>query len=186
MQTIGVATVGILGIVLASWVSFYTPTVTPTVMPTVETNSQGDGVVGAVETVDIAVERTADGAAGVSRSQVPPLVQNIDTRLRPLADKMGLLYIAGDCILIVIAAALLVAFWGGAYSEAWKLIALAGLCLYVADMLMIYHWGQGRNHPGAFWEIFWIFSALFFALGASVEHGISAQMKQKRSRQQWI
>ena len=84
------------------------------------------------------------------------------------------------------AAALLIAFWGGAYSEAWKLIALAGLCLYVADMLMIYHHRQSSYIPGSLWEIFWVLSALFFGLGASVEHGVSVQMRQKRSRQQWI
>ena len=183
LQTLGVSTVGVLGIVLASWISFYAPQV----------SSEGLSSERPASLVAIATETTNPGAASenaaaepAASKSAPKIVRTIDERLAPIADKMGLLYVAGDCILIVMAAALLVAFWGGTYSEAWKLIAIAGLCLYVADMFMVYHQGQGSYQAGAFWEIFWVLSALFFGLGASVEHGISTRMKQKRSRQQWI
>ncbi|MFK8182777.1 MAG: hypothetical protein AB8B99_05335 [Phormidesmis sp.] len=171
-QTLGIATIGILGIVLASWITFHAPKVSNQVSNPINTSPNSSVI-------------TADTPTP-SHQAAPPLIKTIDNRLQPIAQNMGLLYIAGDCMLIVMAAALLVAFWGGTYSEAWKLISLAGLCLYVADMFMVYHQGQGSHTPGAFWEIFWILSALFFGLGASVEHGVSAQMKQKRTRQQWI
>ncbi|MEM6449259.1 MAG: hypothetical protein AAF703_02990 [Cyanobacteria bacterium P01_D01_bin.105] len=171
-QTMGIATAGILGIVLASWMSFYMPNV-EVVNPISSNNYETEGMEIIASQPDQASQKTA-----------PQLVQIIDTRLKPIARHMRLLYVAGDCILIVIASAMLVAFWGGTYSEAWKLIALAGLCLYVADMFMIYHQRQGSYQPGAFWEIFWILSALFFGLGASIEYGISTQMQQRRSRQQ--
>jgi len=170
-QSLGVATIGILGILLASWINFY--------MPTVEATTERQ----AITTGEPAVSLST---VGTSSKELPALVQAVETRLQPITRNMDLLYIAGDCILIVMAGALLIAFWGGAYSEAWKLIALAGACLYVADMLMIYHRSQGSYTHSGFWEIFWVLSALFFGLGASVELGVSTQMKQKRSRQQWI
>ena len=93
---------------------------------------------------------------------------------------------AGDCVLVVMAVALLVAFWGGSYSEAWKLVAIAGICLYIADMLLIYQVGQGAYRQGALWEIFWILSALFFGLSAGVEYGVSTQLQQRTPHRQWL
>lgn len=159
-QTLSIAAVGIFGILFASWVN----------LPTGEPSSLSD----------IAARHVAEA------DQAPAIVQTIDTRLLPIADKMDLLYIAGDCILIVVAGALLVAFWGGTYAKAWRLIALAGLCLYTADMFMIYHSAQDSYAPGSLWEIFWIASALLFGAGASVEHRVSTQMQEKRSQPQWI
>lgn len=196
VQSLGVAVFGVLGILLASWINFYMPV-------TLEANASAatqidiqsiDSQSINIQRVDIqsaaqeiVTPKTATTSAQPKGAKAPPaIIQTIDKRLEPITRNMRLLYVAGDCILIVMAAALLIAFWGGAYSEAWKLIALAGMCLYVADMLMIYHHRQSSYIPGSLWEIFWVLSALFFGLGASVEHGVSVQMRQKRSRQQWI
>ncbi|MEM7063643.1 MAG: hypothetical protein AAF572_10820 [Cyanobacteria bacterium P01_B01_bin.77] len=99
----------------------------------------------------------------------------LDQGLERFADPVILMYVIADCFLVVIAAALLVAFWGGRFSQSWKLIAIATFCLYIADMVFA---AVGDNYiEGALWEVFWILSALFFAAGAAIEYDVS-----KRSR----
>lgn len=177
-QSLSIAAVGIVGIVLACWLNFYPP----------EATSAGTGVAGevAIAPTALQIKGAAIGTLNSTNRAAPAIVQLIDRRLSRITSRVDLLYVIGDCALIVMAAALLVAFWGGTYSEAWKLIALAGLCLYVADMFLIYEVSQGRYVQGALWEIFWILSALFFGLAAGVERGISAKMQRKRSRKQWL
>ncbi|MEM9118306.1 MAG: hypothetical protein AAGD09_10540 [Cyanobacteria bacterium P01_F01_bin.56] len=102
-----------------------------------------------------------------------------DAFLEPFEDFVGYLYIAGDCLLLVVAATLLVAFWGGRFSQSWKLIAIAAFCLYIADMFFAY---QDNYIEGAVWEVFWTFSALFFGLGAVVENAISTSSRRNPRR----
>ncbi len=183
-QSLGIAIAGIVGIVLACWINFYAPQLTA---DSTAGNAAGKAV---AESIGVeakgAAKGMAIGAVTSSDKSAPALVELIDERLSRVSDNMSLLYVVGDCVLIVMAAALLVAFWGGTYSEAWKLIALAGLCLYVADMFLIYQVGQGSYVQGSAWEIFWVLSPLFFGLGAAVEYGLSLKMQQKRSRKQWL
>lgn len=167
-QSLGIVIAGIVGIVLACWLNFYTLAINGP----------------AAEIVSMEAKGAAIGALTGTSIAAPAIVQLIDQRLGVISDSLTLLYVAGDCTIVVLAAALLIAFWGGTYSEAWKLIALAGLCLYAADMFLIYQVGPGKYVQGAPWEILWILSALFFGLGAGVEHGVSAKMQQTRSRRQ--
>ena len=177
-QTLGISFTGIVGILLASWINFYVPTVdveAAATTPVLSTTSSADATKGA-----------AAGAIVRSEQSVPAIIKTIDERLSGIASHLGLLYVAGDCVLVVMAVALLVAFWGGSYSEAWKLVAIAGICLYIADMLLIYQVGQGAYRQGALWEIFWILSALFFGLSAGVEYGVSTQLQQRTPHRQWL
>ncbi|NJM99742.1 MAG: hypothetical protein HC800_23705 [Phormidesmis sp. RL_2_1] len=181
IQTIGIAITGVLGIVLACWLNFQSPNLAASSVAA----SPGEvTVVGDHHLGDIGV--TSAEAIPAGNDQAPKLIQLVDQRLSRVTDKMGLLYVVGDCVLIVMAVALLIAFWGGTYSEAWKLVALAGLCLYVADMFLIYEVRQGNYLQGSLWEIFWILSALFFGLGASVERGVSIAMQQQRPRRRTL
>ncbi len=43
-------------------------------------------------------------------------------------------YIIADVFLLIIATALLLAFWGGRFSQSWRMIAAATFSLYIADM----------------------------------------------------
>ena len=105
----------------------------------------------------------------------PGWAQALDAALEQFEDPVVLMYVVADCFLVVIAAALLVAFWGGRFSQSWKLIAIATFCLYIADMAFA---AAGDNYiEGAWWEVFWTLSALFFAAGAAIEYNVS-----KRSR----
>ena len=172
-QSIGIAAVGIVGIVLACWLNFYAPRL-------------GDVSAAEVTMAEVVRGQATEGAIAQAETQAPAVVQLIDQRLSRVSNKIGLLYVVGDCALIVMAAALLMAFWGGTYSAAWRPIALAGLCLYIADMFFIYEVGRGVYVPGAAWEIFWILSALLFGLGADIERGVSIKMQHHRVRQQRI
>lgn len=201
VQALGISLAGVVGIVLACWLNFY--------MLTEGGSAEGGLAVKSRELAEIellgveplraealsaearsaangAIAPTDDASSANVADRAPGVVRLIDQRLSRLTNRIGLLYVVGDCMLIVLAAALLVAFWGGVYSEAWKLIAIAGVCLYVADMFLIYHVGQGSYRPGSLWEIFWILSALLFGLGAGVEHRMSTKMNQRRPRRQWL
>lgn len=121
----------------------------------------------------------ADSAAVEAADTAPGWAVSLDAFLEPFEDFVGYLYIAGDCLLLVVAATLLVAFWGGRFSQSWKLIAIAAFCLYIADMFFAY---QANYIEGAVWEVFWTFSAIFFGLGAVVENAISARSRRNPRR----
>ncbi|MEM7792938.1 MAG: hypothetical protein AAF579_00610 [Cyanobacteria bacterium P01_C01_bin.118] len=128
-----------------------------------------DGVEPVVELTDTEEEIVA------GLLPAPVWAQDLDAALEQFEDPVVLMYVMADCFLVVIAAALLVAFWGGRFSQSWKLIAIATFCLYIADMAFA---AVGDNYvEGALWEVFWTLSALFFAAGATIEYDVS-----KRSR----
>lgn len=118
----------------------------------------------------------------VETSSAPGWVSQFDQILTPLADVVGLLYLIGDIVLLVIAGTLLVAFWGGRYSQSWKLIAIAAFCLYVADMFFAYAVNTDTYIEGSLWEVFWTFSAVFFGLGAVIEHAVSVNSRRSTRR----
>jgi hypothetical protein len=115
-------------------------------------------------------------------SFAPGWVLQLDGLLEPLADGVGLLYLIGDIVLLIIAGTLLVAFWGGRYSQSWKLIAIAAFCLYIADMFFAYAVNTDTYLEGSLWEVFWTFSAVFFGLGAVVENAISVNSRRSTRR----
>ncbi|MBE9063967.1 hypothetical protein [cf. Phormidesmis sp. LEGE 11477] len=188
MQTLGISIAGVVGILLASWLYFYAPsTATTSSLPAQSVQARTVQTQPGIQTQPESVEATAAAnAIAQSKKDAPAAIQLIEQRLSRIAGGLRLIYIVGDCLLIVIAVSLLIAFRGGSYSETWKLIALAGLCLYTADMLLIYQIGQGSYRQGSFWEIFWILSALFFGLSAEVERSISGNSQPPRSQQRWL
>jgi hypothetical protein len=115
-------------------------------------------------------------------STAPGWVVSLDQALEPLESFVGILYIIGDIVLLIIAGTLLVAFWGGRFSQSWKLIAIAAFCLYIADMFFAYAINGDAYIEGSLWEVFWTFSAVFFWLGAVVEYGISVNSRRSVRR----
>lgn len=120
--------------------------------------------------------------AGTTPNQAPNWAIAIDRQLAPYDRVVGLLYVIADSFLVVIAAALLVAFWGGRFSKSWTLIAVAAFFLYLADILFTFDVNRNAYLEGAVWEVFWTLSAICFGLGAAVEYEISTQSRRGSRR----
>ena len=115
-------------------------------------------------------------------SDAPGWVVALDEALLPLETPVGVLYIIGDVALLATAATLLLAFWGGRFSQSWRMIAAAAFCLYLADMWFLYAVEQPNYQSGSLPEVFWVFSGVLFAVGAALEYGVSTRSRRGRRR----
>ena len=188
-QWIMIFAIGAVGIVLACVLNYGFPSFSATRLlpPAIAAEEQlwvqappEETVESAEETVEpVDVEETAVETEEIVAGLVPApgWAKALDSTLEKYADSVTLMYVIADCFLVVIAAAVLVAFWGGRFSQSWKLIAIATFCLYIADMSLAFAAAVDNYNEGALWEVFWIWSALFFAAGAAIEYNVS-----KRSR----
>jgi hypothetical protein len=104
----------------------------------------------------------------------PEWVRVIEEFLAPLKKPLDLFYIIADVVLLIIATTLLLAFWGGRFSQSWRMIAAAAACLYIADMSFKYATTYTENYQsGGLLEVFWVFSGVLFAIGAALEFDLS-------------
>ncbi|MCG5059417.1 MAG: hypothetical protein KA714_15905 [Limnoraphis sp. WC205] len=112
----------------------------------------------------------------------PAWIVTLDQKLQPLATGVNLFYIIGDVFLLILATALILAFWGGRFSQSWRMIAFATFSLYVADMY--FKWadvrGEGEYESGGLLEVFFVFTGILFAIGAVLEYDISTRSRQSR------
>lgn len=119
-----------------------------------------------------------------SESLAPAFIEKIDDTLEPFAYGVNLFYIIADVFLLIVATALLLAFWGGRFSQSWRMIAAATFSLYIADMY--FKWAdaqaEGAYESGALLEVFFVFTAILFGIGAVLEHDISTRSRQSRRR----
>ncbi len=152
--------------------------------PTLPSPSSAYLVAQAPTTPDAAPVVPAPVAAPVEEppSSAPGWAVQIDNLLKPFEGLVGFLYLLGDIVLLIIAGTLLVAFWGGRFSQSWKLIAVAAVFLYLADMFFLYANNTNTYVEGVVWEVFWTLSAVFFWLGAVVEHAVSVNSRRSSRR----
>lgn len=181
-QWILVAVIGLLGVSLAFFLAYRTNVQDTAVAPAdpaaIEEITPADSAPIAPEAVPEALPEEATEASPTA----PSWVVSLDRQLEPFESFVGLLYVLGDCLLLVVATTLLVAFWGGRFSQSWKLIAIAAICLYIADMCFFYYVNLEGYQEGSLWEVFWTFSAVFFGLGAVVEYAISTRSRRNLRR----
>lgn len=115
-------------------------------------------------------------------STAPLWVEALDNKLEPLAFGVNLFYIIGDVFLLILATALILAFWGGRFSQSWRMIAFAIFSLYIADMY--FKWAdsrlEGEYESGGLLEVFFVFTGVLFAIGAILEYDISTRSRQSR------
>jgi hypothetical protein len=116
-------------------------------------------------------------------SSAPGWAVAVDSLLEPFEGAVKFLYLLGDTVLLIIAGTLLVAFWGGRFSQSWKLIAVAAFFLYIADMFFLFAASTDTYVEGSgVWEVFWTLSAVFFWLGAVVEYAVSVNSRRSSRR----
>jgi hypothetical protein len=131
---------------------------------------------------DAALTATSEVGAEVP-ANVPAVILAIDAELSKYSYFVGLFYVVADVFLLIIATALLLAFWGGKFSQSWQMIAAATFSLYIADMWFKYADRSIENYQsGNLLEVFWIFSPVLFGIGAVLEYHISTRSRQGRRR----
>ncbi len=117
-------------------------------------------------------------------NNVPQWAKTVDQQLAPVADTVNLFYIIADVFLLVIATALLLAFWGGKSSRSWQMIAFATFCLFIADMWFKYADTRLPDYQsGALLEVFYVLAGVLFWIGAALEYSLSmAPSRSRRAR----
>ncbi|MDY7005286.1 MAG: hypothetical protein SWX82_15470 [Cyanobacteriota bacterium] len=157
------AGVAVAGIALAIWVA-------------------DPSLFGLLSIPDTSVLEEIEEIEEVSANLAPSWVLSIDRQLEPFAYSINLFYIIADVFLLIIATALLLAFWGGRFSQSWRMIAAATFSLYIADMY--FKWSdsriQGDYESGGLLEVFFVFTAILFGIGAALEYDISTRSRQSR------
>lgn len=127
-------------------------------------------------------EVVAETAATVV-SNAPAWAIQAEELLSPFADIFPTLYTVGDIVLLVLASALLLAFWGGRSAQSWRMIAAAAISLYIADMWFNYAINNISNYEsGSLLEVFWIFSGVLFGIGAVLEFDLSTRSRRSSRR----
>lgn len=138
-----------------------------------------------------AIEQVASPANGSGTSApasrtvqtAPDFILAIDEALSPVAFYVNLFYVIMDVLLLILATALLLAFWGGRFSQSWRMIAAATFSLYIADMWFKYADVRVANYEsGSLLEVFWVFSAVLFGIGAVLEYDISTRSRSRGRR----
>lgn len=114
---------------------------------------------------------------------IPAWAIDLKNALEPFKGPVNLFYLVCDVILLVLATALLLAFWGGRFSQSWRMIAFAAFCLYVADIWFKY----ANDHivdykSGSLPEVGWVFCGVLFGIGAALEYDLSSRSRRGSSR----
>jgi hypothetical protein len=118
-----------------------------------------------------------------SARSVPAWVLSTEESLLQFSAPVNVFYIICDVALLIIAAMLLLAFWGGAVSLSWRMIAAAALAKYVADMWFKYAATLPTEYvSGGLLEVFFVFSGILFAIGAALEYDISSRPRKRRRK----
>jgi len=163
-----VALIGIIGAAIAWFVSVPAETATPEPAAIVQTTPAPS---------DTATPAPAEA------SPSPAWALALDEQLQPLAQPLALFYVVMDVVLVIIASMLLLAFWGGRFSQSWRMIAAAAFSLYIADIWFKYATKVNPDYQtGDLPEVFWIFSGVLFAIGAALEHDVSTKSSRRSRR----
>lgn len=112
----------------------------------------------------------------------PQWALDLEKTLAPLAAPINLFYVVCDVILLISATTLLLAFWGGRFSQSWRMIALAAFFLYIADMWYKYATRSPDYQSGSLPEVGWVFSGVLFAIGAALEYDLSQRSRRTGGR----
>jgi len=123
-----------------------------------------------------------EAPAADQKPQPPEWATNLEQQLQPLEGPVTLFYLVCDTLLLVLATTLLLAFWGGRFSQSWRMIAIAAFFLYLGDMWFKYATRDPNYQSGSLPEVAWVFSGVFFGIGAALEYDLSVRSRRTSSR----
>ncbi len=168
-QWITLSAIAIAGIALAIWVALAEPATATDLLDLAPLLNQAD---------------TSATASLADSAPTPPLwVIQLQDYLLQFSKPVNSFYILCDVALLIIAATLLLAFWGGTFSLSWRTIAAAALAKYLADMWFKYAATLPTEYEsGGVLEVFFVFSGILFAIGAALEYDISSRPRRSRRR----
>lgn len=181
-QWVTVGAIAIIGIALAVWILLATPN--PTAQATNGASSPNATEQVATEAISLQ-QGTASATPSVeeesqrSENRAPTWAITLQDELKPFSKPINFFYIVGDVFLLIIAATLLLAFWGGRFAQSWRMVAAATLSLYIADMYFKYEDAtQVKYQSGSLLEVFFVFSGVLFAIGAALEYDVSSRSRR--------
>lgn len=175
------AGIAVVGIALAVWISQDTLFPTEEVLPEAATEQVDPAAVAELPPGETAPPIGAAADADESIVPAPNWVLKLEKDLDPYATPLNLAYVVLDVILLVVATLLLLAFWGGRFSQSWRMIAAAAFSLYIADMWYKYAENKIPNYEsGDLLEVFFVFTGIFFAIGAVLEYDVSTRASTSR------
>jgi hypothetical protein len=115
-----------------------------------------------------------------AKSDAPEWVMFFDGMFKPYGSTLNIFYVCCDLLLFTLSLAMILAFWGGRFTNAWQVNAQAIICLYIADMWYAYAGNQIPDYqPGFLIEVCWTLSGIQFAVAAAIEfENMLAKQKQ--------
>ncbi|MBD2741007.1 hypothetical protein [Coleofasciculus sp. FACHB-1120] len=131
------------------------------------------------KTATVVKTAQAKPSAPTRENQAPAWVLSVEKFLKPLEQFLNIFYVVSDIFLLIVASTVLLAFWGGRFSQSWRMIAGAAFSYYVADMWLNYADAFIDDYQsGGLLEVFWVFSGVLFAIGAVLEFDTSSRSRR--------
>ncbi|NET08421.1 MAG: hypothetical protein F6K16_27735 [Symploca sp. SIO2B6] len=202
-QWLTVAAIAAMGIALAIWLAIATPNAseslniaTEPVATELSESGNNQGQNSTSSTILVEQESTSTTMLTTSKEPVtkpvsletthkqpPDWAVSLDEALHPLSEPLNFFLVIGDVFLLIIASALLLAFWGGRFSQSWRMIAAATFSLYIGDMWFKYAEARAVEYEsGGLLEVSFVFSGVLFAIGAALEYEVSSRSRRGSRR----
>jgi hypothetical protein len=128
-------------------------------------------------TVEVEISTTI--TEQVVETTAPGWVIATEQLLEPIIEPLNLFYVAGDVVILVLAATIVLTFWGGKFSQTWTAIGFAILAHYLADLRYAYIVTRDSYATGGIIECFWTVSGVLFAIGAALEYNLSNRSRKR-------
>lgn len=128
----------------------------------------------------LAIAISGSALAWLISNQSPCKTEQVAQWATNIAPALNWFYVVMDVLLLIIATALLLAFWGGRVSLSWRMIAAAAFSLYIADMWQKYATTSICNYQsGGILEVFYVWSGVLFGIGAVLEYDASLNRSRR-------
>lgn len=197
-QWVTVAAIAAMGIALAIWLVIATPHISDSVntatepaateLPESGNSSEQNSTSSATPVGEASTSTTQEPVTKLvsdqtPQKQPPDWALSLDDNLHQFSEPLNFFLIIGDVFLLIIASALLLAFWGGRFSQSWRMIAAATFSLYIGDMWFKYAEARAVEYEsGGLLEVSFVFSGVLFAIGAALEYEVSSRSRRGSRR----